>query len=389
MFHVADTKSIKKGEVTDVYFTRVKEVIQKAKADKNVVAEVRASSFPNDWEWAIFAGLEEALALLEGLNINVKALPEGTVFYPEEPVFSISGLYTEFALFETALLGFLCQASGIATKAARCKVAANHKPVYSFGARRMHPAIAPMIERNAFVGGCDGVAVIASAQLIGQPAIGTMSHSLILTVGSDSQAFALFDKVMPPEVKRIALVDTFADEKFGALTAAQTLGEKLFAVRLDTPRSRRGNFRKIIEEVRWELNLRGYQGVKIFVSGGLDEGKIVEIVDLVDAFGVGTAISNAPVIDFSLDIVEVEGEPLAKRGKMSGAKQVLVCRHCGHREIVPEDQNSCSACQKQADKLLVDYLDKGKLKVKLPPAADIRNQVISQLKDLPFKTSNV
>lgn len=382
MFHIADSKTIKKGLVTDVYFTRVKQVIQTAKADKQVVAEIRVSRLPDGWDWAVFAGLEEALQLLAGLNVNVKALPEGTIFYPEEPVLTVSGLYTEFALFETALLGLLCQASGVATKAARCKLAAGGKAVYSFGARRMHPVISPMIERNAFIGGCDGVAVVASAQLIGQPAVGTMSHSLILTVGDDAKAFALFHQLMPPEVKRIALIDTFKDEKFGALTAAETLGTNLYAVRLDTPRSRRGNFRQIINEVRWELNLRGYQSVKIFVSGGLDEQSIKEVADIVDAFGVGTAISNAPVVDFSLDIVAVEGKPLAKRGKLSGDKQILLCQNCGQREIVPSGQRNCSFCAQEATPLLVNYLTNGLLTVELPQAVKIRNKLLRQLKEL-------
>lgn len=382
MFHIADSKSIKKGLVTDVYFTRVKQVIEKAKADKHVVAEVRASSLPSGWPWAVVAGLEEVIALLSGLKVNVKALPEGTIFFPEEPVLTISGLYTQFAIYETALLGFLCQASGIATKAARCKIAAKQKPLYSFGARRMHPAISPMIERNAFIGGCDGVAVIASAKLIEQPAIGTMSHSLILTVGSDAKAFELFDKVMPPEVKRIALIDTFADEKFGSLTAAQTLKDNLFAVRLDTPRSRRGNFRQIIEEVRWELNLRGLNKVKIFVSGGLDEQSISEVADIVDAFGVGTAISNAPVVDFSLDIVEVDGQPLAKRGKRSGEKQILLCPACGHRQVVPKGLAHCPVCQKKATELLITYIDNGNPVEQLPAPVEIREKVLAQIKNL-------
>jgi len=388
VFHIADSKSIKKGLVTDVYFTRVKQVIEAAKADKYVVAEVRVSRLPNGWDWAVFAGLEEALQLLSGLKVNVKALPEGSVFYPEEPVLTVSGLYTEFALFETALLGFLCQASGVATKAARCKLAAGEKAVYSFGARRMHPAISPMIERNAFIGGCDGVAVIASAQLIGQPAVGTMSHSLILTVGDDAKAFTLFHQIMPPEVKRIALIDTFKDEKFGALTAAETLGADLYAVRLDTPRSRRGNFRQIIEEVRWELNLRGYKQVKIFVSGGLDEQSIKDVADIVDAFGVGTAISNAPVVDFSLDIVAVEGRPLAKRGKLSGEKQILLCPSCRQRQVVPNQQKNCSFCGQEATPLLVNYLADGRLTVKLPEAVEIRNKLLSQLKELASKPAS-
>ena len=103
--------------------------------------------------------------------------------------------------------------------------------------------------------------------------------------------------------------------------AAETL-RRLNAVRLDTPSSRRGNFRRIVEEVRWELDIRGFKNVGIFVSGGIDEAEIGELRDIVSGFGVGTSVANAKCIDFALDIVEIEGEPCAKRGKKGGKKQV-------------------------------------------------------------------
>src|SRR5438034_11729273 len=111
--------------------------------------------------------LHDALPiLLEGVPVTVRAMDEGTLFGPYQPVLTLDGTYVEWARYETALLGLICQASGIATKAARCKKAAGERQVISFGARRMHPTIAPMIERNAFIGGCDGVAVTKSAELI-------------------------------------------------------------------------------------------------------------------------------------------------------------------------------------------------------------------------------
>jgi nicotinate phosphoribosyltransferase len=133
----------------------------------------------------------------------------------------------------------------------------------------------------------------------------------------------------------VALIDTFCDEKEEALRVARKLGPDLFAVRLDTPSSRRGNMRQILEEVRWELNLRGFQQVKLFVSGGIDENKILELNPVADAYGVGTYISNAAVSDFALDIVEAAGQPLAKRGKKSGRKMVLRCPECFKSCVVP------------------------------------------------------
>jgi len=314
-FYIAHEGDIKAGKTTDVYFIRTKKILEEKGIHKKVFADVTTTSLPKGWKWGVLAGIEEVAKLLEGLPVNVYAMREGTIFHPYEPVLQIEGFYEEFGIYETALLGMLSQASGIATAALRVKIAANFKPVYSFGIRHMHPAIAPMIDRAAFIGGCDGVSGVLGAEMIGEKPVGTMPHALILTVGDQVKAWKYFDEVVEPEVPRTALVDTLCDEKFEALMAAEALGERLTAVRLDTPGSRRGNFRRIIEEVRWELDLRGYDWVKIFVSGGLDEESIREIVDVADAFGVGSAIASAKPVDFSLDIVEVEGKPITKRGK--------------------------------------------------------------------------
>ncbi len=383
-FFIASEEDIVKGLVSDVYFSRVSEVLRVYGINPLAKGEVRAGSLPLNWPWAVFAGLEEILNLFEGFPVDIFALEEGTVFYPEMPVFRIEGKYLSYAVYETALLGFLCQASGIATMAARCKKAADGRPVYSFGARRMHPAISPMIERNAFIGGCDGVAAIESATFLKEEPVGTMSHSFILCFGNEKEAFKAFHKVMPPKIKRIALIDTFQDEKFGALTAAEAIGNDLFAVRLDTPSSRRGNFLKILQEVRWELDLRGYSGVKIFVSGGLNEKLIKELNQCADAYGVGTAISNAPVVDFSFDLVEIDNKPLAKRGKTSGSKQVYRCQKCFQDHIVPWNSKieACNCGSKKLEPLLKPWLKKGKLVRKTPDPREIREKTLNNLKRL-------
>ena len=159
MFHISDFQDIKEGKITDVYFERTEKIIKEEGLDKRVVAEVRARVLPQDYKWAVLSGVDEVAYLLEGLKIDVQSMPEGTFLHPEEPVLSIEGNYGEFARYETSLLGFLCQASGIATRAARCKKAAGDRLVYHFGARRMHPGITLMIDRASFIGGCDGVAV--------------------------------------------------------------------------------------------------------------------------------------------------------------------------------------------------------------------------------------
>src|SRR5262250_2193786 len=325
-FHTASDAEIKSGEVCDVYFARTVEILRHRSDRKRVKAEIYLKSLPDDWTWGILAGIQEAALLLEGVSaVDVRAMDEGTVFAPYQPVLVVEGTYVEWAQYETALLGLLCQASGVATKAARCRKAAGERQVISFGARRMHPALAPMIERNAFIGGCDGVAVTKSAELIDADPMGTIPHALVLMVGDTVEALKAFHEVVEPKVRRVALIDTLQDEKFEALRVAEALGKDLFAVRLDTPSSRRGDLYRIVEEVRWELNLRGHNHVKILASGGVDEYEIMSLNAVVDAYGVGTSIANAPVLNFALDIMEIEGRPMAKRGKWSGAKDVLRC----------------------------------------------------------------
>jgi nicotinate phosphoribosyltransferase len=382
--HVALPEEIRDGQVTDVYFRRGEAVLEAEGENPQVVAEIRASTLPGEWPWGLFAGLEEALWLLGGRGVEVRALPEGSVFFPEEPVMVVSGPYLGFGALETALLGFLCQASGVATAAARCKLAAAGRPVYSFGARRMHPAIAPMIERAAFIGGCDGVAVVKSAEVVGEEPMGTMAHSLILLLGEE-RAWRAFDRVIDPKVPRVALIDTFQDEKFAAISAAQAMGRNLAAVRLDTPASRRGNFVSLLREVRWELDERGFGGVKLFVSGGIDERKMLTLNRYADAYGVGTAISNAPVIDFAMDIVEVDGEPRAKRGKLSGRKHLWGCPECGNRGIASARAKlgHCPRCGHKVRSLLDARISHGKMRGSDPAPKAIRESVLQQIAVAP------
>jgi nicotinate phosphoribosyltransferase len=386
-FHTATDADIKSGEVSDVYFSRTVQILGARHDRKRVKAEVYLKSLPEDWQWGILAGVEEAAALLEGVAVDVRAMDEGTVFAPYQPVLTLEGVYVDWAQYETALLGLLCQASGIATKAARCKKAAGDRQVISFGARRMHPTLAPMIERNAFVGGCDGVAVTKSAELIDADPMGTIPHALVLMIGDTVEALQAFHEVVEPKVRRVALIDTLQDEKFEALRVAEALGEHLYAVRLDTPSSRRGDFYRIVEEVRWELDLRGFRHVKIVVSGGIDEYEILRLNPLVDSYGVGTSIANAPVLNFALDIMEIEGRPMAKRGKWSGAKEVWRCRACRDTVVIPAaDAPPACGCGGARDRLLRPLTAGGRIVRDLPPPRALRDWVLEQLAALPLDT---
>ena len=381
---IASPEEIAEGKVTDIYFIRTREILESLGIRKRVRVEIMAKSFPRQWNWALFAGMDEVLEIMEGHPVNIRSLPEGTSFGAYTPVMEIEGDYLDFGIFETAILGCLCQASGIVTAAARIVKLAAGRPVISFGARRMHPALAPMVERNAYIGGCSGVSTVKSAEILGIPPTGTIPHALILIMGDTVEATRAFHEVVDPSIPRVSLVDTFNDEKFESLAVAEALGENLSAVRLDTPSSRRGDFLRIFQEVRWELDQKGYGHVKLFASGGLNERSIPRLNEAVDAYGVGTAISGAPTVDFSLDIVEVEGVPVAKRGKMSGSKDLFRCPVCREDSILlaGSDPPSCSRCRKEAVSLLETVMENGRRTH--PPAGpdEIRRRVIDNMEGI-------
>jgi len=314
-FETVSDDTIRRGECTDIYFVRTEETLKRENINPFVTMEVTAAALPDNW--AIFCGSSDVITLLEGLPVTVDALPEGTLFFRNEPVMRISGKYQDFCRYETAILGFLCHASGVASAAAHIRVAAQDRPVYSFGSRRQHPAIARMIERAAWIGGVDGVSNTCAPS--GIPVVGTMPHAFVMCYKKPEDAWRSFDLHAPHTVPRIMLCDTWCDEKSESLRAAEC-GATM--VRLDTPRSRRGDMLAIIDEVRWELDAHGYEAVKILLTGGVTREDIIASRQSVDAFGVGGAIANAPVIDFGMDIVEIGGRSTAKRGKRSGVKQV-------------------------------------------------------------------
>jgi nicotinate phosphoribosyltransferase len=333
-FNTASEEEIRSAAVADVYFHRTMEVLRARGLENTPVHVEVAYKTSDERAWFVVAGMDEVASLLEGVEVEVRAVPEGTICRPNQPVLTLSGPYGAFAEHETAILGFLCQASGVATGAARCRLAAGDRPVISFGARRMHPSVTPMIERAAYLGGCDGVAVELAAQRLGIGATGTIPHALALILGSTAETAIAFDEAVSEDIPRTILIDTFDDEKFGALIAARAIPDSISSIRIDTPGNRRGDFRDLIREVRWELDRNGFGHVKIFASGGIDVEYILHLNPVCDAYGIGGEIASAPMVDYSLDIVEVNGEDRSKRGKRGGRKRLLVLED-GARKVVP------------------------------------------------------
>lgn len=382
--YVASVEDVVNGLTTDIYFKRTREILVKKGLHRKVRMEFHVHKLPRGYDWAVFTGLEEVLYILKGKPVTVYSLPEGTLFKEKEPLLIIEGYYDDFAVYETPILGVLRHYTSISTKSARVKKLARGRTVLFFGLRATHPAIHPMVDRAAYIGGVDAVSGVASEKYLGLKPVGTMPHALILVFKNQIDAWRSFDEVVEPDVPRVMLVDTFFDERVESMMAANIFGDKLYGVRLDTPSSRRGDMKSIVEEVRWTLDIHGFKHVKIIVSGGLDEEEIVELRDLVDAFGVGTAIALPPSVDISADIVEVfdEGEWrfVTKRGKLPGAKQ-LYRRRPGLNDYVGLLERS-SPPSGEHKPMLTKYMENGVVLTDLPSVDEIRRYVLEQLEEV-------
>jgi nicotinate phosphoribosyltransferase len=307
------------GDTADIYFPRTIEILKKEGINPVAVMEIFAS------RTGILCGMEEVKALLREVlpekNSEVWALNEGDTITPKEVVLRIKAPYQSYGLYETAMIGMLAHGTGWATAARECVKAAGNIPVVSFGARHVHPAVAGVMDYAAVVGGCSGCSSVEGGRLTGITPSGTMPHALILVVGDTVKATQLFDKNMAPGVPRVSLVDTFRDEAEESLRVAEALGQKLQSVRLDTPRERGGVTLELVKEVRARLDQAGFSHVGIFVSGGFDPERIKTFVERgapVAGYGVGSYISGARPVDFTADLHEIDGKPVAKRGRIPG-----------------------------------------------------------------------
>ena len=310
------------GESADVYFARAERILEREGLDPLVTMEVFAR---HD---SVLCGIDEAKNLLGHVLANadraetsVEGLDDGDRITSKEVVLRIRARYRAFGLYETAFLGMLAQSTGWATAAREVVDAAAPQPVVSFGARHVHPDIVDVLDYAAIVGGCVGASTPAGARLAGLAPTGTMPHSLVLIFGDTVKAAEAFDRDLDADVPRIVLIDTFKDEAEEALRVAHALGDRLYGIRLDTPAERGRVTADLVHEIRARLDQAGYDHVKIVVSGGLNPDRIRYFKDSgapVDSFAVGSYISGAAPIDFTGDIKEIDGRPIAKRGRIPG-----------------------------------------------------------------------
>jgi nicotinate phosphoribosyltransferase len=276
----------------------------------------------------VYCGIREVRSLLTKVlpesGSEVWSLQEGETIQAGEVVLRIKAPYSSFGLYETTICGVLASSTGWATAASECVEAAEGIPVVASAARHVHPNVAANIDYASVVGGCVSCSTVMGARLAGITPSGNMPHALPLIMGDAVKAIQSFDRHMPQEVPRIALVDTFNDEAQESLEVAQALRERLRGVRLDTPPERGGVTSDLAKEVRARLDLAGFRHVEIFVSGGFTRERIREFVEAgapINGFAVGSYISSTPPNDFTADIHEIDGRPIAKRGRTPGVTQ--------------------------------------------------------------------
>ncbi|MCL4318332.1 MAG: nicotinate phosphoribosyltransferase [Firmicutes bacterium] len=310
----ATPEEIQAGITADVYFVGTQQILKELELHN---LEVSAEIFAN--RSGLLAGVDEALALMAPIPVQIEALDEGSEVTRKQVVMRITGHYGDFGLYETALLGILASSSGWATATREVVQAAQGVPVISFGARHVHPAVASVMDRAALVGGAVGASSILGARQAGQMPSGTMPHALLLMAGDTVQAALAYDRIMPQGTPRVVLVDTFKDEAEEAIRVAEALNGRLDSIRLDTPRERGGVTPELVHEIRTRLAQKGYDHIGIFVSGGLTPEKIGLLKEAgANGFGVGSYIAAAPPLDMTMDLKAIEGRPVAKRGRIPG-----------------------------------------------------------------------
>ena len=262
---------------------------------------------------------------------DVYAMPEGTAFFPDEPVLRVVAPLPEAQLVETRLINVLQYQILLASKAARCVLAAPDRPLVEFGLRRAHGAEAAMFAaRASYLAGFAGTSNVAAAAAYGIPAFGTMAHSFVQAHESEDLAFERFALTHPRN--NTLLIDTY-DTKAGARAVVRVAGRlkgrgiSISAVRIDS-----GDLAAHAREVRRILDGGGLQDVRIFASGNLDEETLRTMVRSgapIDGFGVGTQLdtsADAPFLECAYKLTEYDGEPRRKRSEgkatLAGRKQV-------------------------------------------------------------------
>jgi len=328
---------------------------------------------------------------------EVQALPEGTLFFPDEPILEISAPIVEAQLIETLVLNTLGIATLIATKASRCTHAAAGRPLVDFALRRTHGRDAGnQVARSTYIAGFSATSNVQAGQRYGIPVAGTMAHAFVTAFDSELDAFRAYAATFPDNT--IFLIDTY-DTLAGARNAAtialemQTSGHKSLGVRLDS-----GDMLELSRDVRRILDEAGLPEMKIYASSSFDEFKITETIQSgapIDAFGVGTRVgvsADAPYLDIVYKLVRLGNRNIRKLspGKVTLAGEKQIFRRLDSRGMYGEDIITCrEETLADAKPLLEPVMAKGQKTKPTVLLTDIRKNVEKNLARLDQRYKNI
>jgi nicotinate phosphoribosyltransferase len=322
---------------------------------------------------------------------DVWALPEGTIFFGNEPVVQVTGPIIEAQILETFLINSINVQTMVASKAVRLCAAANGKPVIDFGSRRAHgPQASVLAARAAYLGGCDGTSNVLAGYEMGIPVYGTMAHSFVQFFDEELEAFRSFQEAFPNDTT--LLVDTY--DSIEGVRKAIRLQQDFCAIRLDS-----GNLSELAVETRRLLDEAGKHEIGIFASGDLNEEILLKLTRSrvpIDGFGVGTELvvsADAPTCDLVYKLVEIDrGGRAVPKLKSSENKKSLPFRKQIYRviedstfkrDIVSRWGEDCPGSDHKAVPLLEPVIRDGELIGRLPCIAGIRERTRLELSQLP------
>jgi nicotinate phosphoribosyltransferase len=387
--------------------------------ERTAVFEFFVRKLPSQRNFLVAAGLEQALSYLENLRFtgeelewlsnyggfrsaflrrleglrftgDIHALPEGTIFFSNEPVLRVTAPLPEAQLVESRLINLIHFQTVIASKAARSVLMAPNKLLVDFGLRRAHGAEAGLLAaRASYLVGFAGSATVLAGTLFGVPIFGTMAHSFIQAHNDESAAFEHFARSLPENV--ILLIDTYdteaaAEKVVRIAPKLEREGIKIKGVRLDS-----GDLADHAFKVRRILDEGGLREVTIFASGSVDEYVLERLLQKnapIDGFGIGTHMdtsADAPYLDCAYKLVEYEGKARRKRseGKVLWPGRKQVYRSYDQEGLMSGDILTLEDDRQEGEPLIQPFMRAGKRVVATEPLADLRKRALAQIAKLP------
>jgi len=405
--------------LTDLYMLTMLEGFYKQSLNGIASYEFFVRRLPESRSFLVAAGLEQALDYLEQAHFtstelewlrqsgrfspefiehlagwrftgDVDAMPEGTVFFANEPVLRVTAPISQAQLVESRLINLLNLQTMIASKAARCVLAANQRTLVDFGLRRAHGAEAGLLaSRASYLAGFDGTATVLAGMMFAIPIYGTMAHAYIQAHDSEREAFETFARAQPGNV--VLLIDTYDTEQGARVVAdlaprLRESGITIKAVRIDS-----GDLMIHSRNVRRILDDAGLKDIGIFCSGNLDEYRLRDLVQgraPINGFGVGTRLDtseDAPSLECVYKLVEYNGEPRRKRseGKATWPGRKQVFRQYGSSGQMEGDTITAWGADQAGQPLLEAVLREGKRVRSTEPLSKIRERSARDRDRLP------